>query len=483
MTIGTSEQSTAPTDPPPVVPVPTPPAVAGTVKQAARFRFTPGAIERLRVGDGERQSVFRDEEVRGFGVIVGRAGKSWFVERRIGSAGAPVKRTIDTTDKMPLTEARKMAQRWLMMMRDGTDPHQQRRDADAKRKADAAERERRAVTLQNVLDDHCKRDDLRPVTKDNYTGDVKRHFSDWADKPIHAVTSEMVVERFRSIQATVAARQAKRAKEAGEKPKPFAGQASANNVFRTLGTLFNHAIVREWIDKSPVPILKRAKMLFPKRSRNDQIKPLEYPHWFASLEAVRGSGRPIDRVATDAFEFILFTGLRESTAFSLRWDWIDWNNKVLTVPPTGHKTGKNDDTDESKARRIMLCDRHLQILGRRRAEVPASSPWVFPSTRDSAKPIVEVRSVIKRMMNAGSPKFSEQPLRRSLGIAGRMAGVGHVQVKRLLGHAIDKTDVTEAHYTGVLDDPELRESMERAVAKIIEMSKPPTQPLRLTHVA
>lgn len=226
-------------------------------------------------------------------------------------------------------------------------------------------------------------------------------------------------------------------------------------------------------------------MLHPARARNEQIRPIEYPAWFAALEKVRCSGRMIDRIATDAFEFILFTGLRERTAFSLRWDWVDWNARVLVVPPSGHKTGKNNDADESKALRIMLCPRHLEILERRRAEAPAGCPFVFPSPspRHTNQHLVDPRAVVKRMMEAGSPKFSEHPLKRSLGVAGRLAGLGYIQLKRLLHHTISKGDVTAYNYVGALDDAELRDAMERAVAKIIEMSKPPTQPLRLTDVA
>lgn len=210
---------------------------------ATRFRFTPGAVERLRLADGERQAVFRDKEIKGFGVIVGRAGKSWFVERRIGAAGAPVKRTIDTTDKMSLAEARKIAQKWLPAMRDGIDPHQQRRDADAKRKAEAAERERRAVTLRHVLEDYCKRPDLEAVSKKNMNGDVDRYLSDWADRPIHEITKDAVIDRFRSIEREVAAKEIKLAKQNKRPPRAnWDGKTAANNTMRTLGTLFAHAI-------------------------------------------------------------------------------------------------------------------------------------------------------------------------------------------------------------------------------------------------
>jgi integrase len=452
---------------------------------ATRFRFTPGAVERLRLADGERQAVFRDEEIKGFGVIVGRAGKSWFVERRIGAAGAPVKRTIDGADKMPLAEARKVAQKWLIQMRDGIDPHQQRRDADAQRKAEAAERERRAVTLRKALDEYVSSPNLRPASIADVRYNVERWWSAWLDRPVHEITADDVLSRFSAVVSEVAKRDLARAKAKKRDPRPFAGQSTANKSAEALGRVLTHALHRKWIEESPVDILTKADRWFPKRARNSQIKPIEYPAWFAALEKVRVSGRPIDRVATDVFEFILFTGLRESVTLALRWDWIDFKNRVLTVPPStkGHKSGRNDDTDESKALRVVLCDRHLEILGRRRAEAPAGSPFVFPSPRDPSKHVVEVRSVIRRMVEAGCVSFTEHPLRRSFGNAARMAKVGYVEQKRLLGHSIDQRDVTEANYTGIIDDLELRDAMNATVAKIIEMSKPPTQPLRLTDVA
>jgi integrase len=72
--------------------------------------------------------------------------------------------------------------------------------------------------------------------------------------------------------------------------------------------------------------------------------------------------------------FALHTGLRQSEQFNLRWEYVDTENKVLTIPRS--KSGET--------RHVPLNDRALGVL--RGLSTWMTSPWVFPDPKEASKP-------------------------------------------------------------------------------------------------
>ena len=73
--------------------------------------------------------------------------------------------------------------------------------------------------------------------------------------------------------------------------------------------------------------------------------------------------------------FAIETGLRQSEMFGLRWEWVDLDHSVLTVPLS--KSGKT--------RHVPLSEGAKSIL--RSFDSFVTSPFVFPSKRDPLKPL------------------------------------------------------------------------------------------------
>ena len=55
-----------------------------------------------------------------------------------------------------------------------------------------------------------------------------------------------------------------------------------------------------------------------------------------------------------ALEFLLYTGSRTNEVLGAKWEEIDFNNKIWTIPEERMKAGKEH--------RVPLSDRAIQIL-------------------------------------------------------------------------------------------------------------------------
>ncbi len=76
----------------------------------------------------------------------------------------------------------------------------------------------------------------------------------------------------------------------------------------------------------------------------------------------------------DAISISLLTGLRRGNAISMKWKWVDFEQRVITVPALSFKRKLDDKTPHVS----YISDRVLEILERRFAEFGDKSPYVFP---------------------------------------------------------------------------------------------------------
>lgn len=131
------------------------------------------------------------------------------------------------------------------------------------------------------------------------------------------------------------------------------------------------------------------------------------------------------RTAACAIALLAATGARRGEVLGARWERVDIERRILTVPAASSKSGR--------ARHIPLSDAALRIL----AQVPRSeSSWVFPGT-DPAKPIADLKKAWLRVKEqAGIDKgFCLHSLRHTY--ASRLVSQGRslYEVGQLLGHA------------------------------------------------
>lgn len=140
-----------------------------------------------------------------------------------------------------------------------------------------------------------------------------------------------------------------------------------------------------------------------------------------------------DQQAAHAIRLLLFTGARKSEILAARWENVDVERRLLTVPLS--KSGK--------ARHIPLSDAALQVL----ADLPQRSEWLFPSPRKDGH-ITSVFIVWDRVRTkAGLQDVRLHDLRHSFASFLVNGGFSLYEVQKILGHHNPKVTARYAHLT------------------------------------
>jgi integrase len=171
------------------------------------------------------------------------------------------------------------------------------------------------------------------------------------------------------------------------------------------------------------------------------------PKWWHAVHAE-------DDYVRDFLLIALFTGMRRSEIARLRWEYIDFDGKTLTVPRT-----KNGDPLE-----LPLSTFLFELLLTRR-EVYPDADWVFPGPGKTGH-LVESKKFYARVAKACCITFTLHDLRRTFVTIAESLDIPHYALKRLLNHRTDG-DVTGGYI--VMDVERLRRPVERVAERILEV--------------
>jgi integrase len=132
----------------------------------------------------------------------------------------------------------------------------------------------------------------------------------------------------------------------------------------------------------------------------------------------------------------LNTGLRRGEVFGLRWEDIDFAQRLLTVTAATAKSGKT--------RHVPLNDEAFRVLKGWQKQTQKLSGLVFEGK--TGKPFHDVRTAWKNTLKeAGVKDFRWHDLRHTFASNLTMAGVDLNTVRELLGHSDYKMTLRYAH--------------------------------------
>lgn len=315
------------------------------------------------------QAYYWCSERKGFGVVVGRTGRKTFVVRgyvggkltgrtAIGVAGQPGPSGHPWNVKLAIREYEKI------------------RGAMADGKAPVPRREQHKLggpTLREALEFHIgkmERGENRrgkvcsPRSIATLRGAVELHLKEWLDKPMLALTADVLDEVRRGIEAD-----AERVE--GSNPNNPPGRAVANRLLANVS-----AIWRSWHKRYGLPVACPVERLTPGAlaARDNRIDNDELEEWHAKVMAM---SNPVRR---DLQLVALFTGVRTEGVRTLRWEDIDEEDGLIYIA-----RAKGD-----RPYTVPLTKTVREVLERRRRENPAyvrdellsgdgDQGWVFPS--------------------------------------------------------------------------------------------------------
>jgi integrase len=155
----------------------------------------------------------------------------------------------------------------------------------------------------------------------------------------------------------------------------------------------------------------------------------------ALMDAVQKSSNPM---LYPLIGFLLLTGSRKSEAFNVRWEHIDVDKRLWTVPLS--KSGKPRHIPLSEgAFGLLLQAKEICVSGN------LVSPWCFPNL-ETGKPLRNIQHCWEQARElAGLQSVRLHDLRHSYASALVNEGRSIYEVQKLLGHANVSTTERYAH--------------------------------------
>ncbi|MDJ0977651.1 MAG: integrase family protein [Erythrobacter sp.] len=393
-----------------------------------KLKLTKTNIDRVRK-TGAKTEFYWDTETKGFGLRVTASGAaSFIVQGVVRGMGKEVRMTIGTYGAWTVDQARRKAEQYKHQFEDGINP----REAA---KADAAMR----VTLREVLEAYVTRPGkLKTGTAAEYTRLVEQALSAWLDKPIAAITRDMVQARHRELVEGGLS---------GQRGAP----ASANSVMVTLRILINFAN-RQYrrLDGSPLMTHNPVEVLkdhwAPIGSRTDRyIERNKVGEVWNALHAARETARTRDQVAGfDLTLFAMLTGARRSEMTTLTWDRVtidDENPRNCCWYLDDRKRGDPIWLPLSSQAVALLKSRQVNNNGE-----GEGSPYVFPTWSKTGH-ITDARAPMELVSELVGKHLSLHDLRRTFtNIAMRDCLIEKFRTDLLTGHKPAQEDVTSRNY-------------------------------------
>jgi integrase len=387
------------------------------------LKLTNAAVSRLKAPDPSgRQVIHWDSELRGFGLLLSGVtnARSFIAQRRLPD-GRTRRVTVGAAAEFARVEdARRKAGELLLGLREGRDPAAERRRAAA-----------RDRTLGHWLDRYVEgRKELRASSVGHYRKWLALYLDDWRDRPIREITPDMVEERHATIGKT-------------------AGPASANVAMKLLRAVWTFAGDRdESLAANPARRLKRS--WFPVEARTRMVKPEQLPAFYRALDGLA------NRIAADYLALLLHTGMRRNEASGLRWEELDFGERVIRLPAARTKGKRALDLPmTSFVRNLLVARRSLGDDG----------GFVFPGDGKTGHIVDPARSLEEIEAKSGI-KISPHDLRRTYVTVAESTDISPIALRALVNHSLGR-DVTSGYVQMTVE--RLREPAQRVCDRLLQL--------------
>lgn len=370
-----------------------------------RLHLTERSVSKLAAPDPSgKQVIHWDTTLRGFGVLCSGTSslKTYVCQRELN--GKPKRLTVGSVAELALAKARDRGAEMLDALRRGI---------DLSRQAD------RNMSLQAALNGYLNSSTLRPASVRAYKI-IERTLADWLGLPLRNITADMVEKRHREIGAKTA--------------------STANGTFRAFRVVWNYA-GEKISDLPPCPTKALRKNWFTEKRRQRMVASDRLADFYPALMAQPNA------ILRDAILLLMYSGMRRGECVSIRWQDVDFKERVITLPASATKGGREF--------KLPLNDVALDLLIARRQL--GKDKFVFPGTGKSGH-VSYLQNAFEDIAERTGITISAHDLRRGYATTANRIGISLKVIKRLLNH-VDSNDVTEGYIVPEMTD--LREASQK----------------------
>ncbi len=139
----------------------------------------------------------------------------------------------------------------------------------------------------------------------------------------------------------------------------------------------------------------------------------------------------------DIILIALNTGMRQAEILSLRWEWLELENNLITLPQTNTKSKKTRRIPINLVVRKILLERKIQSCG---------NEFVFPRTKGQISHLTWLKHSFKTACKkAGVKNLRFHDLRHTAATRAVEFGIPLDAIKKLLGHSTIKVTERYSH--------------------------------------
>ncbi|GFK34051.1 integrase domain-containing protein [Vibrio cholerae] len=298
--------------------------------------------------------------------VLPSGSKQWLFNYYRPTNGKRANLNLGRFPDVSLVQARKASLNAKELIAQGIDPQ------DERKRQQQAHKEIHEHTFVNVAKDWfaIKQHDVTP----DYALDIWRSlelhiFPHISEKPVKAITAPEIIDLLKPIEAKGSLETVKR-------------------LTQRLNEVMNFATNCGLIQANPLTGIKAA-FKKPKKENMAALTPAELPELMGAI-----ANASIKRTTRCLLEWQLHTMTRPAEASGARWDEINWEEKVWTIPAERMK--------KRREHRIPLTEQMLALLEVMKP-ISGHRDFVFPSDRDPKKPCNSqtANMALKRMGFAG----------------------------------------------------------------------------------
>lgn len=335
-----------------------------------------------------------DDQVRGFGLRVTKAGRKAFVlNYRI--SGRERRMTIGAYPDWTVVGARKQAEEFRREVDIGIDPLQRREDKRAE------------PTIEDLFERYCS-EHLPKKSESSVRNDIQMWQKSILPTMRRRKVADITFDEVDALHRKITRR----------------APIQANRTISLLRKAFNLAKRWGWLKTNPATGLQ----LNPENKRTRYLSEDEIARLLSALEA-----NP-NRTSCDLITFLMLTGCRRGEAFTATWAQFDPAMRVWEKPAAS--------TKQRKLHRVPVSSAVTALLERRKAT--SKSPYIFASP--TGMPLTDVKKTWARVCNnADICDVKMHDLRHTFASVLVSKGLSLPIIGAMLGHTQTQTTARYAH--------------------------------------